>query len=102
MPGFLKAMGPIGLYKMLAGFEDKSAKAICTYALQISERWMIFFRGIARGQIVEPRGANGWGWDPIFEEQESRMTFGEMQAEEKARFSHRATAVELLAKFLSK
>jgi inosine triphosphate pyrophosphatase len=29
---FLKALGPDNLYKMLAGFEDKSAQAICTFA----------------------------------------------------------------------
>lgn len=95
-------MKPIGLHKMLIGFEDKSARAICTYALMLNERWIVFFRGIARGQIVEPRGTFGWGWDPIFEEKESRMTFGEMQAGEKSKFSHRAKATDLLRGFLEK
>lgn len=106
MPGpyvkwFLKAMGPTKLSRMLAGFEDKSAKAICTYALMLNERSIVFFRGIACGRIVEPRGTIGWGWDPIFEELESGMTFGEMQASEKSKFSHRATAIDLLRNFLA-
>jgi inosine triphosphate pyrophosphatase len=29
---FLKELGPDDLHKMLAGFEDKSAQAICTFA----------------------------------------------------------------------
>ena len=60
----------------------------------------MFVRGTVRGRIVEPRGTTGWGWDPIFEEERSRATFGEMDASSKSKFSHRAKAIELLKKFL--
>ena len=86
----------MGLYQMLAGFEDKSAEAICIYALMPTRRRILFFRGTARGQIVEPRGTIGWGWDPIFEEERSQATFGEMDASSKSKFSHRAKAIEAL------
>lgn len=85
---------------MLTGFEDKKASAVCTYALMVSDRWILFIRGIAEGKIVEPRGSLGWGWDPIFEERVTKMTFGEMQPVEKAKFSHRAKAIDLLRRLL--
>ena len=46
------------------------------------------------GQIVEPRGEGGFGYDPIFEH--SGTTFAEMSADEKNAVSHRGRA---LAKF---
>lgn len=100
---------------MLAGFPNKSAEAICIYALmgqekmqprvepQLRTRTILFFRGRALGQIVEPRRASptsGWGWDAIFEEERSRLTFAEMSQELKSKFSHRANALTVLRKFL--
>lgn len=107
---------------MLMGFPNKSAEAVCIYALKsldglnqgdghdsspsspnVKEETVLFFRGIALGRIVEPRRGNpnmGWGWDPIFEEERSRMTFAEMEAEVKSKFSHRANALRVLKTFL--
>ena len=28
---------------------------------------VLIFKGITRGKIVEPRGDNKFGWDPVFE-----------------------------------
>lgn len=67
-----------------------------------NNRQIIFFRGIARGQIVSPRGTLGWGWDSVFEEERSRLTFAEMEASMKSKFSHRANAITILKKFLAK
>lgn len=105
MPGpyvkwFLKAVGPDGLHKMLAGFEDKSAEAICTYALMKASNEIVFMRGIVRGQITQPRG-DSWGWDPIFEEERSRLTFGEMEPALKCKFSHRANALTVFKKYFT-
>ena len=52
------------------------------------------FVGSVPGQIVEPRGEGGFGYDPIFEH--SGTTFAEMSADEKNAVSHRGRA---LAKF---
>ena len=52
------------------------------------------FVGSVRGQIVEPRGDGGFGYDPIFEHDGS--TFAELDSEEKNALSHRGRA---LAKF---
>lgn len=85
---------------MLAAFENKQAEAVCIYALMDDESKIIFFKGSVRGKIVEPRGSS-WGWDPIFEEERSGMTFGEMDSSMKFKFSHRSNAITVLKKYLS-
>ena len=42
-----------------------------------------------------PRGAGGFGYDPMFEPDGADKTFGEMAAAEKHTFSHRARALDL-------
>ena len=44
--------------------------------------------------ILEPRGKNGFGYDPIFEESSSKLTFAEMNNEIKDLCSHRAKALK--------
>jgi XTP/dITP diphosphohydrolase len=47
------------------------------------------------GQILRsPRGTGGFGYDPVFEVPELRLSAAELSAEEKNRRSHRANAVE--------
>jgi XTP/dITP diphosphohydrolase len=51
------------------------------------------FRGQAEGIILAiPRGANGFGYDPLFYFPQTQKTFAEMTAEEKAEYSHRGAA----------
>lgn len=53
------------------------------------------------GRIVtELRGENGFGYDPVFEVEETGLTFAEMGADGKNAVSHRARAVARLAEFL--
>ena len=42
----------------------------------------------------EPRGANGFGYDPLFIVPELGRTFAELSSEEKNRISHRSRAIE--------
>ncbi len=50
--------------------------------------------GIYRGRIIrEPRGANGFGYDPIFYNEELGKTNAEMTVEEKNSVSHRGKAL---------
>jgi len=58
--------------------------------------------GAWHGAIVpDPRGANGFGYDPYFVPEGSRLTAAELPAEEKNRVSHRARALAALAQKLS-
>lgn len=61
-----------------------------------------FFEGTVEGTIrQEPSGAEGFGYDPIFQPDGYDITFAEMSMEEKNRISHRGIAVEKLLKFLN-
>lgn len=62
-----------------------------------------FFEGVIYGSIrQEKAGAEGFGYDPIFEPEGYNITFAEMNMEEKNRISHRAIAMEKLIAFLNK
>ncbi len=59
--------------------------------------------GICHGRIAEePRGKNGFGYDPIFIPEGNEKTFAEMSTEEKNRVSHRGKAIRKLAGFMER
>ena len=67
----------------------------------LSEDMPFFFEGEITGSIAhEPRGTNGFGYDPVFIPTGYRSTFAELSANEKNAISHRALAVDKLAKHL--
>ncbi|WP_123536050.1 non-canonical purine NTP pyrophosphatase [Halosimplex salinum] len=57
------------------------------------------FYGVVPGEIVEPRGDGGFGYDPIFEYDD--RTFAEMDSEEKNAVSHRGRALAKFADWLA-
>ncbi len=60
------------------------------------------FEGRVEGRIVQQlRGTQGFGYDPVFEVQDTGLTFAEMGPEEKNRLSHRGRATEKLVSFLT-
>lgn len=59
------------------------------------------FEGIVEGKVVTSlRGENGFGYDPVFEVEETGLTFAEMGPEGKNTVSHRARAVNKLVEYL--
>ncbi len=59
------------------------------------------FEGICNGQITEaPKGHGGFGYDPVFIPDGAKVTFGEMEMDEKNQYSHRKKAVAQLLNFL--
>lgn len=59
------------------------------------------FEGTCNGRILEePRGTQGFGYDPLFLDDELNKTFGEATAEEKDAVSHRGRAIGLLREAL--
>lgn len=60
------------------------------------------FEGLVNGQILkEKRGKTGFGYDPIFQPEESNLSFAEMPMEEKNKVSHRGRAVQKLVEYLT-
>lgn len=100
---FLDKLGAEGLHKLLAGWDDKSAKAICTLAYAEDENSdVLLFRGETYGQIVFPRGTREFGWDPCFQPNGYELTYAELPKEEKNKISHRSLAVVELKKYFEK
>lgn len=59
------------------------------------------FEGILNGAIIgEPRGAEGFGYDPVFLPEGYTKTLAEMALNEKNTISHRARAIEKLVTHL--
>ena len=80
----------------LAG-DGRSARFVCALALARRGRLLLEVEGECRGEITrEPRGNNGFGYDPIFCFPELSRTYAELDEQEKNRVSHRARAVEAL------
>jgi len=73
------------------------ARFVCTIALAAPGEATLFFSGEREGELIpEWRGTVGFGYDPVFYVSEAARTFGEMDMEEKNRWSHRGAAVRRL------
>jgi XTP/dITP diphosphohydrolase len=86
------------LYKELAPF-PRPWKARYFCALQLSTGFAC--SGIVLGEISpEPRGSNGFGYDPIFFYPEFNATFGEIDDARKSEVAHRGRAFRKLREYL--
>lgn len=93
----MEKLGPDGLPKLLAGFDNKTATAVCTFAYAPSETEdVILFQGKTKGQIVAPRGPRNFGWDPCFQPNGFEKTYAELSKEVKNSISHRYKALDML------
>ena len=73
--------------------ERRTGRFVCVLAAARDGKTLATFRGVAEGVILDaPRGANGFGYDPLFYFPQIQKTFAELSAEEKARYSHRGAA----------
>ena len=83
--------------------EKRSGRFICWIAAARNGQTLAVFEGKAEGLIQEePRGANGFGYDPLFYFPRIGKTFAELTAEEKARYSHRGAAFRKFLEWYSK
>jgi len=88
-----KTIGIQGILKLLEGVENRRACFKSAVAV-VLENTIITSTGEVCGEISrEPRGNQGFGFDPIFIPSGETRTFGEMSIQEKNRYSHRAKAV---------
>jgi XTP/dITP diphosphohydrolase len=75
----------------------RTARFRCSLALALSGNILGTFEGTVEGTIVKsPRGSAGFGYDPVFQPQTFKQTFGELEAGAKNRISHRASAIRSL------
>ncbi|MDQ3798565.1 MAG: XTP/dITP diphosphatase [Acidobacteriota bacterium] len=84
------------------GGENRRARFVCAMAVA-DETGEIRFtcEGVCAGTITDaPRGANGFGYDPVFAPEGFSETFGELSAEVKREISHRARASQKIIAYL--
>jgi XTP/dITP diphosphohydrolase len=84
------------------GDVERRARFVCVIALNDSGTKQVeTFRGTCEGRIAfEPRGANGFGYDPVFIPDGYHETFGELSSAIKEQISHRARALQAARAFL--
>lgn len=120
----------VKLVSELAGIEDRTASFVCTAALCVprvlrSDRYSVpaglpdgvemidthprlppdivafTVRGTVDGVITdEPRGTDGFGYDPIFFVPELGLTFAQVPGDRKNELSHRGQAFRVLPSLL--
>ncbi|MEP7177593.1 MAG: non-canonical purine NTP pyrophosphatase [Pseudonocardiales bacterium] len=82
--------------------ERLGAAFVCAAAL-VGPDGETVFEGRMPGRLVrEPRGDNGFGYDPIFVADGFAQTNGEVAPERKDAISHRGKAIRALARYLAK
>ena len=92
-----------GILKRLAEVEirDRTARFVCCLALARQGSVVQTFEGMVEGRIAfEPRGDNGFGYDPIFLLPKLNRTMAELSALEKLKVSHRGQALTKMSEYL--
>jgi XTP/dITP diphosphohydrolase len=81
---------------------QRTGRFVCVLAAARDGRTLATFRGAAEGLILDaPRGANGFGYDPLFYFPSIGKTFAQLSAEEKSQYSHRGAAFRQFLQWLS-
>jgi XTP/dITP diphosphohydrolase len=82
--------------------EQRTARFRCVLALAEGRNVLATFMGTVEGRIVDqPRGAGGFGYDPVFVPAGFDQTFAELPAAVKNTISHRAVACQKLRAYLA-
>lgn len=84
------------LISELEGFDNRSAFFVANICVCSPEGELILdVEDRCNGNILyKPRGSNGFGYDPIFEEISTGLTFAEMNDHMKDKYSHRGRATK--------
>ncbi len=81
--------------------KNNKAFFVTAISLTLRENHHVIFLGRINGTVsLEPKGINGFGYDPIFVPENHTKTFAEMNLKEKNIISHRKIAVTKLKSFL--
>ena len=95
------------VYKELSkkdkNWQKKKIKArfVCALSICFLDKKIVSVQGKVEGFISnEPRGKNGFGYDPIFIPKNKKKTFGEMSPLQKYKTDHRFNAFKKIKKFL--
>ena len=101
---FNVALGAVEAALAKSGIKDHSAEFICALAIVWPDGDVVCVEGRVKGQLLFPaRGTMGFGYDPIFQPNGHKISFGEMNPDTKHAISHRANAfAQLLSRCFGK
>ena len=89
------------LLERLGARLDRKARYVSAIALTRGQAIEAIFRGEVEGEIaLQPRGTNGFGYDPLFYYPPFGLTVGEADPDRKQSVSHRGRALEKLFGYL--
>ena len=89
------------LLDALAGASDRSARFVCCLAVVLAEHRLLVVQETVEGSVISaPRGAGGFGYDPIFRPRGAGETFAEMDDDAKDAISHRGRALRRMRRVL--
>ena len=81
-------------------YKKIKARFICALSISYLDKKIASVSGKVEGQISnEPKGKNGFGYDPIFIPLNKKKTFGEMKPSQKYKIDHRYQAFKKLKNF---
>ena len=81
--------------------QTSPARFVCALALAVEDQIQYEVQGTVEGEIApEPRGSNGFGYDPIFFYPPLGRTLGEVDDELKSTLSHRGAAFRAFRRYL--
>ena len=81
--------------------KNNKAFFVTAISLTLKENHHVIFLGKINGTVtLEPKGSNGFGYDPIFVPENNIKTFAEMSLKEKNIISHRKIAINKLKSFI--
>ena len=82
-------------------YEKRTGRFVSVITMVFPDGEKLVARGEVEGHILlEERGSNGFGYDPLFVPEGYDISFGEIDAEIKNKISHRAKALAELRKML--
>ncbi|MHB8568279.1 MAG: RdgB/HAM1 family non-canonical purine NTP pyrophosphatase [Nitrososphaerales archaeon] len=91
-------IGIEGILKLMEAAKTRKAEFKSSVAFGMEGKQLAIFSSVTEGTLqLQPRGAKGFGFDPIFVPMWNQKTFAEMELKEKSIFSHRAKALSKLA-----
>jgi len=102
-PGASDAQKVAKLLGELRGVPDagRTARFVCALALAAPEGLLLEVEEACPGRILrEPRGHDGFGYDPVFFCEDFGQSFAEIPMDAKNKVSHRGRAVAALARRL--
>jgi XTP/dITP diphosphohydrolase len=86
----------------LHGVGNRAARFVCAIALVEAGEVRGVWRGSVEGRLLDgPRGAHGFGYDPLFYYEPFGCTFGEADDDRKFSVSHRGQALRAMLKELA-